>query len=193
MFYIGEDVVFELFQTGSRLDSSAIIEAVKEWQPDAVFMPGYHAQAAELVKLLKKNGLDIAMLGGDGWESLEFNQATSDILTENDRVYITTHFSPDNTEPLVRRFAADYKSRFGTIPTASSALGFDAAGVVCEALRRTPQLSRDAFSESIRTITGYHGVTGTISFNEKRNPVKDVVILKAHGEKFFYEATINLR
>lgn len=190
---LGGKIVFEIFQTTPHLDSSLIVNHLRDKKPDAIFMPGYHVLAAELVNLVKRNGLDLAMLGGDGWESSEFNQATSDILTENDRVFITTHFSPDNAQPLVNRFVTDYKSRTGKLPVASSALGYDAAGVVCEALRRTPQLSRRALSESINSISDYDGVTGTITFNEKRDPIKDVVILRSYGGKFFFEATLNLR
>ncbi|MFQ5869397.1 MAG: ABC transporter substrate-binding protein, partial [Candidatus Zixiibacteriota bacterium] len=185
----GGELLFEIFQTEADLDSTAIVAAIKEKKPDAVFLPGYHKQAAELVRLVKPEGLEVAMLGGDGWESPEFDQATADILSENDQVYITTHFSPDNTKPLVQRFVADYRSRHGKVPTASAALGYDAAGVVSEALRRTPQLSRNACSEAINSTTDYNGVTGTISLNEKRNPMKEVVILKAYGGGFIFEAT----
>ena len=188
---IGGNVVFEIFQNGPRLDSAAVIEAIREKKPDAVFMPGYHIAAAELVGLVKRNGLDVALLGGDGWESSEFNIATAGLLTEEDQVFITTHFSPDNTEPLVYRFVTDYDSRFGSLPTAPSALGYDAVEVISMALRRAPQLTRDALAESINSISDYMGVTGTISINEKRNPIKDVVILKAYGGKFHFESIVN--
>lgn len=188
---LGGQVVFEVFQNDSGLDSASVISAIREKKPDAVFMPGYHTAAAELVRLVKDNDLGIVMLGGDGWESAEFSTATASLLTEDDRVFITTHFSPDNTEPLVYRFVSDYQTRFGERPTAPAALGYDAGGFLCTALRRTPQLTRDALAGSINSITDYNGITGTISINEKRDPVKNVVILRAHGGKFFFEATVN--
>lgn len=188
---LGGRILFELFENGGSMDADEIRSAIMKNQPDAVFMPGYHKEAADLVAAVKKNGLDVALLGGDGWESAEFGELTSGLLTEKDRVYITTHFSPDNTAPLVYRFVSDYTSRFGERPTAPSALGYDAAGVVCDALRRTPQLSRSALSKSINSTSEYVGVTGIITINEKRNPVKDVVILKTYGGKFFFETTVN--
>jgi branched-chain amino acid transport system substrate-binding protein len=188
---LGGQVVFELYQSGPRIDTEEIIAVIREKKPQAVFMPGYHRAAADLVIAVKESRLDVAMLGGDGWESAEFADMTSSLLTEDDRVYITTHFSPDNSESLVYRFVSDYTSRFGERPTAPSALGYDAAGVVCEALRRTPQLSRAALSASLNSTADYIGVTGIISINEKRNPVKDVVVLKAYGGRFYFETTIN--
>lgn len=188
---LGGQVVFELYQSGPRIDTEEIIAAIREKKPQAVFLPGYHEAAADLVAAVKENRLDLAMLGGDGWESEEFSDMTSSLLTENDRVYITSHFSPDNSESLVYRFVSDYTSRFGERPTAPSALGYDAAGVACEALRRTPQLSRAALSGSLNSTADYIGVTGIISINEKRNPVKDVVVLKAYGGRFYFETTIN--
>jgi branched-chain amino acid transport system substrate-binding protein len=188
---MGGEIVFEHFMSNSRLDSAAVIAETRKKQPNAIFMPCYHVAAAELVGITKNHGLNIVLLGGDGWESAEFNRATADLLTEDDDIYLTTHFSPDNTEPLVYRFVTDYASRFGEKPTAPSALGYDAGGVICEALRRTPRLSRQSLAESINSIVGFQGVTGTISINEKRNPAKSVVVLKAYGGKFFFEATVN--
>jgi len=189
----GGEVLFELFQSGPSLDSVSIMAKIKDTKPDAVFLPGYHQQAAELARLVKQNGLRVPMLGGDGWESPEFLQAISGIFDNNDHVFVASHFSADNAQPLVQRFVADYKSRNSVRPTASSALGYDAADVICEALRRTPRLSHIALSESINSTSDYNGVTGTISLNEKRNPVKEVVILRVVNGRFVFESTVTVR
>jgi branched-chain amino acid transport system substrate-binding protein len=68
-------------------------------------------------------------------------------------------------------------------------LGYDAAGVLVDALRRTPQLSRQALRDAISTTSNFPGVTGTITLNEKRNAVKPIVILKPHKSRFIYFAT----
>jgi len=190
---IGGRVLLEIFQSSAETDSAVIMKAIMDKKPDAIYMPGYHAEAANLTVLLKKSGANVALLGSDGWESPEFLEKTSPILTDTDRIYITTHFSPDDNHPLVQRFVADYRSRYGELPTAPAALGYDAAGVLCEALRRTPQLERHAISESINSISDFEGVTGNITIDEKRNAVKDVVILKAYGGRFIFETTTRIR
>jgi len=137
-------------------------------------------------------GLDLVFLGGDGWESPNFFQEVEGVLEPKDNIYITSHFSADNVDPQSRKFVESYQKRYGKAPAAPAALGYDAAGVVIDALKRTPQLNREALKEAINVTSNFPGVTGTITLNEKRNAVKPIVILKSFKGKFIYFATSNV-
>ncbi len=110
-------------------------------------------------------------------------------MEETDKIYITSHFSAANVDPQAQKFVENYEQGYGEEPTAPAALGYDVAGVLIDALGRTPQLSREALKNAIGVTSNFPGVTGTITLNEKRNAVKPVVILRPFKGKFIYFAT----
>jgi branched-chain amino acid transport system substrate-binding protein len=152
-------------------------------------VPGYWDDAASIFKQAKKLGLELFYLGGDGWESPNFFKEVESDLDEKDEIYITSHFSVENADPNTTRFVKEYSKVYGKEPSAASALGYDAAGVIAGAFKRTPQLSREALKNAINSTANFPGVTGTITLDEKRNAVKPIMILKAYRGRFNYFAT----
>lgn len=186
---MGGEVVSHLYYKEGETDFVSLLNEIKERQPEVLFVPGYWNEAASIFKQAKKLGLELFFLGGDGWESPNFFRDVEGDLEEEDKIYITSHFSAENVDPQAKRFVENYKKRYGEEPSAPSALGYDAAGVIIDALGRTPQLSREAMKDAIGTTSNFPGVTGTITLNEKRNAIKPIVILRPFKGKFIYFST----
>ncbi|NIM99664.1 MAG: ABC transporter substrate-binding protein, partial [candidate division Zixibacteria bacterium] len=186
---MGGEIVSHQYYKGEETDFVSRLKQIQEKQPEAIFVPGYWSEAAAIFKQAKKLGLELFLLGGDGWESPDFFREVGAELEETDKIYITSHFSVENVDVRAKKFVEDYRKVHGEEPSAPAALGYDAAGVLIDALKRTPQLSRDALKDAINTTSNFPGVTGTITLNEKRNAVKPIVILKPYKGKFIYFAT----
>jgi branched-chain amino acid transport system substrate-binding protein len=90
----------------------------------------------------------------------------------------------------VQDFIKKYQQKFGAVPDSLAALGYDAARVVIEAMTRAPDLSGPALRDAIAATKDFPGVAGTITLDEKRNPVKPAVVLTVEGGKFRYKATV---
>jgi len=189
---LGGKVVAHFYYQEGDVDFVSKLKAIKQKNPQALFVPGYWNEAAAIFKQAKNLGLDLFFLGGDGWESPSFFQEVGNELEEKDKIYITSHFSVENVDPNTRKFVEEYSKKYGRNPTAASALGYDAMGVIADALKKTPQLSREALKEAINSTSNFPGVTGTITLNEKRNAVKPIVILKAYKGRFNYFITSNV-
>ncbi|HMD68323.1 MAG TPA: ABC transporter substrate-binding protein, partial [Chitinivibrionales bacterium] len=72
-------------------------------------------------------------------------------------------------------------------PDALASLAYDAAVILLSAIERTGSLDPDALKEAIRTGS-VAGVSGNITFDEKRNPIKSAVILRIQdGKQVFVE------
>jgi branched-chain amino acid transport system substrate-binding protein len=69
-------------------------------------------------------------------------------------------------------------------------MGYDAAMILADSLRRSKTLSKQDLREAISTTQNFPGVTGNITLNEKRNAVKSAVILKVANGAFHYQTTI---
>ena len=157
-------------------------------RPDAVFMPGYFPQARQLLKDVVAMGKTATFLGGDGWESLEQTDLPAEVINDRFPIYITSHFSSEEMQLSAQHFVQQYENRYNHPPNSLSALAYDAAGVVIEALRRTARLDRVAVMETINSTSGFAGATGNITLNEKRDAVKPIYIQEFRGGGFHLRA-----
>ena len=130
-----------------------------------------------MLQQARQMGIDVPMLGGDGWDSPKLQElAGPEGIAGN---YISSHFSAQDTNPLVSNFVNEYKSAYdGQVPGAMAALGYDSVKVLVDALNRATDLSRSTINQAIVTTKNLTGITGTITIDENRNAVKPAVVLK---------------
>lgn len=178
----GRIVAHETFRSPQK-DAPQLLLKIKALKPDAIFIPVYYTDAAGLAKEAAHLKASSTLLGGDGWESSSFFQLAGDTLTDQ-KIYITSHFSSEDSRATVRNFVALFRQKHGRDPNSLAALAYDAGLVIADALSRTPQLSRSALKEAINSTYQVDGVTGVITLNEKRDPRKEAYILEACDGSF---------
>lgn len=74
----------------------------------------------------------------------------------------------DPLTPAIRDFRRAYRLRFGTNPTSSAALSWDAVRLVVDAVERSGT-DRAAVREALETTRSYAGATGAIAFNARHD------------------------
>ena len=127
------------------------------------------------------------MLGGDGWDSTQLWDLGGDSLNGS---YISNHYSVDDPSPAIQKFVADYKARYGTVPDALAALGYDAMKVLADAIRRAGTTEGPQLKDAIAATKNFTGVTGNNILDAERNAVKPAVVLKLQDKKYIYVETI---
>jgi branched-chain amino acid transport system substrate-binding protein len=144
------------------------------------------AEAAAGATKLRQAGIDVPILGGDGFD-VEGEWAKHPALRE---VYFTTHayLAPDNPDSVVRAFDAAYRRAYGGgAPDSFAALGYDAVGVLLAAVEAGRSAEPARVLASLSHLQGYRGVTGTISYaGGHRIPRKSVTILAVRGGKLTF-------
>lgn len=155
-------------------DFSAILTKVKEAQPDVLFIPDYYAKVSLIAKQVRSLGMtDLAMLGGDGWDEIA-NNAGDEVLG----CYYINHFAADSTETLAVEFVTKYKAAYNNeIPNALAVLGYDALKILAAAIDKADSTDKAKVRDAIAQTSGTF-LTGSISFDANRNPVKGAVILE---------------
>ena len=103
---------------------------------------------------------------------------------------MSNHYSADDPTPRVQDFIKKYKTKFGAVPDSLAALGYDAARVAIEAMKRAPDLEGPSLKDAIAQTRDFAGVAGTITIDGERNAVKPAVILKVGQGKFDFVTTI---
>lgn len=185
----GTVVAKESYSTGDK-DFNAQLTKIKNAKPDVVYLPDYYGTVALIAKQLRAQGINTPIVGADGWDGLTDN-AGDEVLNG----FYSNHYAADSTEGAVKAFVDGYRAKFdGKTPTAFGALGYDSVYMLKDAIIRAGSTDADAVKQALSETNGNY-VTGHITFDENRNPVKSAVmveLIKADGKlATAYKTTVN--
>jgi len=184
----GGTVVLEPKYNEGEKDFRAQLTAIKAANVDGVFVPGYYAEAALILKQAQDLGLKAPLFGIDGWESPQLVEIGGK-ATEGS--YFVTHFSPDDKSPDVTRFNASYQKRWNVASDTLAALGYDAVKLLVDGLKRAGTTDAEKLRDALAVTKNFDGVTGTITFDAQRNPTKSAVVLQVKDGKFVFVESID--
>jgi branched-chain amino acid transport system substrate-binding protein len=183
----GEIVANESF-AGSDTDFKAQLTRIKAQNPDGIFIPGYYNQVGTIGRQARELGIKLPLLGGDGWDSPKLFEAAGGAL---EGCYFSNHYSPEEKSPVVQGFIQRFKAKnSGEVPDAMAALGYDAARILGDAMKRAKSISGPDLRDAIAATKDFQGVTGKITINVQRNAVKPAVVLQIGGSSYHYVTTI---
>jgi len=170
-------------------DFSTRIQKLRALKPDAVFVAGVPAEAGPTVSQIREAGLTLPILSADGFDTERLVSEPGPKLATN--VFFATHLFRADDRPDVKTFEADYARRYERAPaSAFAALGYDALGMLAEAMDRAGSTEPGAVAAALRTTRGYPGVTGEISLSRPgRAPEKPVSIVAVRNGTFQVEET----
>lgn len=87
-------------------------------------------------------------------------------------------------KPAAMAFAGRYRTRFGMAPGPHAGRGYDAAGILIQALLRASPPRGEALRDAIFSTENYPGVTGDFNFKSNGDVVKKVQIVAIHNGRF---------
>ena len=177
----GEIVAFESYPERSN-DFRPQLTKIAAAKPDVLFMPNYYNDIALQATQARSIGIEAVFMGGDGWDSPDLVKAAGDAVEGG---CFSNHFCVESDRPQVRKFVEAYRAKHGVPPDALAALGYEAAQILFDAVRRAgaddPEKIRDALEQ-----TNMETLSGPITFDDKHNPVNPAVILKiVEGKQAF--------
>ena len=171
-------------------DFRAVLTQIRAQKPDVIFATGYYTEAAVIVRQARELGMEMPILGGDGW----VGDALSNGREALRNTFISNHYSGDNPSPVVQHFVAAYRDRFKKAPDSIAALAYDSVKVLADALTRAGTTNGAAVRDALAS-SNVTGVTGQLTMNAQRNVSKPAVIQEvtyADGQaKFVYRTTID--
>jgi branched-chain amino acid transport system substrate-binding protein len=184
---LGGEIVAEQSYSEGDSDFRAQLTQIKSVNPEAIYVPGYYTEVATIARQARELGITVPLLGGDGWDSPKLFEIGGEAL---DGCYLSNHYSVDDPSPAIQKFVADYKKKYKETPDALAALGYDAARILADAIKRAGSTNGEKIRDALKTVKDFPGVTGTITINADRNAVKPAVVLKIEKGKFHYVETV---
>jgi len=184
----GGEIVIDQSYSAGDIDFKAQLTAIRQKKPEAIFVPGYYTEVGLIARQAKNLGIKATLMGGDGWDSPKLTEIGGGAM---DNAYFSNHYSSEDTSPQVQQFIEKYKKAYGSVPDGLAAMGYDAAMVLIDAMKRSPAaLKTSDIRAQLAGTKDFQGVTGKITIDDKRNAVKSAVVLKVSKGTFKYETTI---
>src|SRR5437867_435508 len=178
---LGGEIVADERYTSGDIEFRAQLTTIRAAKPDAIFVPGYYTELGLIAKQARELGIDVPLLGGDGWDSEKTLEIGGKAV---EGYYFSTHYAADSDSPKVQDFVKRYKEKYNQTPDAMAALGYDTAGILADALNRAGDTNGPKLRDAIASTRDYDGVTGKITIDPARNARKDAVVLKIEGGQF---------
>jgi branched-chain amino acid transport system substrate-binding protein len=181
-------VVRQQSYSSGDADFRAILTSVKASHPDVVFVPGYYPEVSIILKQARQLGIDAPFIGCEAWDSPTLLAVAG---KSADGCYFSNQFSPDDPSSVVQEFGRTYQAKFSARPDNFAALGYDAARVVIDAIKRAGSTEPAAIRDALARTKDFPGVSGNITIDPNRNASKPAVVLAIKEGRIQYFEKIN--
>lgn len=181
----GGKVIIHENYVAKDVDFKATLTRIKGENPDFIFIPGYYEEVGLIVKQARELGLDMPLMGADGWDSPKLiDLAGKDALNNT---YITNHYSSGDPDAKIQDFVKAFEEEYGSAPNAFHALGYDTVYFIADAIERAgDDVTGETIQKALAATTDLSLVTGTFTIDEKHNPIKSASVLEyVNGEQKF--------
>ncbi|MGN1386000.1 MAG: ABC transporter substrate-binding protein [Bacillus sp. (in: firmicutes)] len=181
----GGEIVAEEAYVAKDTDFRATLTRLKAAEPDFIFLPGYYEEAGLIVKQAREAGLNVPIMGGDGWDSPKLVEIAGNEALNN--TFITNHYSSGDPDEKIQKFVTAFKAKYSDrSPDAFNALGYDTGYFLADAIKRAGSTDSVKIKDALASTENLELITGTFTLDDKHNPVKSATILEfVNGEQQF--------
>ena len=158
------------------IDFKAALTKIKATNPDAVYIPGYYEEVAKIIKQAREIGLNVPLLGSDGWDSPKLTEIAGKAATNN--CFFTNAYTAEDKDPGVQKFIQAYKAKFNKVPDVFAMEGYNAGLVLFNALKTANTTDGTKLAEAIAKTKDLQVANGKFSYNEKHDPVTTALVIE---------------
>ncbi|MGM0432883.1 MAG: ABC transporter substrate-binding protein [Spirochaetota bacterium] len=178
----GEVVAVETALQGDK-DFKTQLTRIRSEEPDAIYIPNYVAEMAQILEQAANLGIEAQFLSADGFTNPEIFDLAGEAT--NGVIY-TGPVEAEVTEG-VQGFAADYEDRWEVEPDSFSKNAYDGANIIMDAAQEVfdeqGALDNAAIRDIVAQTSGYQGVSGEVSFAEDGNLIALQGVFRVENQK----------
>lgn len=161
---------------------SAQLTNIQHKNPDVIVVCSYYQEGSRILKKMRVMGMDQPVLGDNGFVSPELGKMAG---AAADNVYVSSMWSADRMDEKVQKFVENYTKAYGRAPDQFAASAYDGVYMAMDAMKRAGTTTdHKKIRDALAQMKDFKGVCGTFSFDEKRDPVVDLILMKMQDGKF---------
>lgn len=187
----GKIAIQDVYMTSDQDFSALVARLQGKSGVDGIFASSGPDTAGIIVKQIREAGIKLPIMAGDGFDTDLLTSVPGPKLATN--IYFTTHAYVGVETGPAKAFRAAYTKEYGHPPeNAFAALGFDAMGLVADAIKRAGSADPKAVTKALADTTNYaDAVTGAIAYPKgSRVPRKPVAIMHVVDGKVALDSTV---
>ncbi|PZE19712.1 ABC transporter substrate-binding protein [Paenibacillus xerothermodurans] len=171
----------ESFSNGD-VDFAAQLTKIKATNPDALFVSALYKEGSLVVKKAREIGLNVPIIGGNGFNNPQVLEVAGPAA---EGLVVATPFSPEKKDEHVQKFVKSFEAKYNKKPDQFAAQAYDGLYTVAQSLLKTGKAEdRQALRDELAQLKDFNGVSGKLSFDEKRNPIGEPVVVMVKEGKF---------
>ena len=146
----------------------------------AFYLAGYHKDMALATKQLREGGFRGQILGDADYgipETVEIAGAAAE-----GAIYASPWYDAEAND-TANKFASRFRALYGKAPSEFEGNGYDAVMLIARTIQQQGD-NPELVAKQIRSVKGYPGAGGQLTFTEQGDVVKPIALMKVHDGKF---------
>ncbi|MBP1764981.1 MAG: Leu/Ile/Val-binding protein [Firmicutes bacterium] len=184
----GGQIVIEESYLQKDQDYKSVLTKIKAQNPDLLYIPGYYEDVGKIIKQARELGITVPILGADAWDSPTLVELGGAQALNN--TYFTNFYSVEDKNPTSNAFVEAYKKEYGQVPDSMAAMGYDAARLLVDAIKRANSTEAGKIRDALAATQNFVSVSGDMKLNETHDAVRGVVIIEMKDGKQVYKETV---
>lgn len=185
----GGKVVAEESYVAKDTDFKSTLTRLKSKNPDFIYVPGYYEEVGLIVKQARAAGVDVPMMGGDGWDSPKIVELGGGDALNN--TFFTNHYSAEDPDEKIQKFVTAFKdANSDKSPDAFNALGYDSVYWLKDAIETAGSTKGEDIQKALAATKDLSLVTGTFSVDDKHNTIKSATVLEFKDGKQVFKTKV---
>lgn len=182
---LGLEIVAKESYTTNDVDFKSQLTNIAKQSPDVFFVPVYYQDVALIAVQARQLGIKSTLLGGDGWDGV-LDQIGADNASAVENALFCSQYSAESEDPALQKFLDDYRKKYNTEANMFAVLGYDALHIMVQAIEEAGSTDSQAIIDKLTAIE-FSGLTGKITYDENRNPIKQAAITSIQEGKYSFQ------
>ena len=182
----GKVVAAETALQGDK-DFKTQLTKIKGTNPEALYVPNYVAEIAQILEQAKQLGINAKIYSADGFSNPQVLELAGPLTNG----IIFTQVAEQPASSIRKNFEAKYDKKWGEKPDAFSLNAYDAANIILKSIAATSELvdgnlkiDRDKLRDEVAKTKDYDGASGKITFTENGDLVANIGIYTVENMKY---------
>ncbi|MBR2182144.1 MAG: ABC transporter substrate-binding protein, partial [Acidaminococcaceae bacterium] len=172
----GGKIVAEEAYLAKDMDFKAGLTKLKATNPEAIYVPGYYEEVGKIVKQAREIGLEVPMMGGDGWDSPKLIEIAGKAALN--KTYYSSAYSADDTDPSTQKFIKAFKEKYQKDPDFFSMMGYNTVVILADAYKRAGSEDGTKIAEAMAKTKDLPVAGGKLTYDDKHNPIVPALIIE---------------
>ncbi len=177
---LGGLIAMEYPYTQGTTDFVAPVKQLKAKPPDAIYVIGYYAEIAAIMKEIRKQKVESKIISVEGLVQPLVLETAAEVV--EGVIYPQPHYNPESPDPKIQEFVKAYRTKFNTKPDIDAAFSYDALRIVAKAIEQSANYPVD-LRDRIADVS-MRGIIGDISFDANGDVDIRPEIFQIKGGKF---------